>query len=97
MHDNDIIMDNENVFQEAFKVFNSMRENNEGIDIVVRGDDDVPDNNNNGVACHKLVLSAMSPYFRAMFRKLSRHHKKSSIIIYLTNHIHLFYWAIHDS
>lgn len=55
----------ENVFSEAFSVFNSMRDTSENVDIVVRGD---TDSDGAGVSCHKLVLSSMSPYFRAMFR-----------------------------
>ena len=59
----------ENVFTEAFSVFNSMRDTSENVDIVVRGDTDgVCDGADDGIPCHKLVLSAMSPYFRAMFR-----------------------------
>ena len=55
------------VFREAFAVFNSMREASEHTDIILRGDGDT-DHDPGGIACHRLVLAAVSPYFRAMFR-----------------------------
>ena len=48
---------------EAFLVFRDMRDKGEGVDCCLVGEDGGP-----GLACHKLVLSAVSPYFRAMFR-----------------------------
>ena len=54
-------------FREAFAVFNSMREASEHTDIILRGDGDT-DHDPGGIACHRLVLAAVSPYFRAMFR-----------------------------
>ena len=57
------------VFSEAFSVFRSMQDSRESIDCIVRGElEDGEDGEDEGVECHKLVLSAVSPYFRAMFR-----------------------------
>ena len=56
----------QHVFSEAFSVFRSMLDTKESLDCVVRGE--VEEGEDDGVQCHKLVLSAVSPYFRAMFR-----------------------------
>ena len=56
------------VFREAFAVFNSMRETSEHTDIILRGDGDPDHGDPGGIPCHRLVLAAVCPYFRAMFR-----------------------------
>ena len=56
-----------NVFSEAFSVFRSMLDSKESIDCIVRAEVEEGEEED-GVECHKLVLSAVSPYFRAMFR-----------------------------
>ena len=64
------VYNSDEVFREAFAVFNSMREASEHTDIILRGDGgtDHGDHDPGGIACHRLVLAAVSPYFRAMFR-----------------------------
>ena len=56
------------MFREAFTVFSSMRESSEHIDLVLRGDGEADLEAPGGIPCHRLVLAAVSPYFRAMFR-----------------------------
>ena len=56
------------VFSEAFAVFRSMRDTRENIDCIVRGETEEGEVEVEGEECHKLVLSAVSPYFRALFR-----------------------------
>ena len=53
------VFKNETGFSEAFKVLEIMRDDGEGVDVVLRGDD-----NDEPIICHSLVLSSMSPYFR---------------------------------
>lgn len=55
------------VFSEAFSVFRSMLDSKESIDCILRGEVEEGEEEE-GLECHKLVLSAVSPYFRAMFR-----------------------------
>ena len=56
------VFKNETGFSEAFKVLEIMRDDGEGVDVVLRGDDD--DDDEQAIKCHRLVLSSMSPYFR---------------------------------
>ena len=58
----------DDVFREAFAVFNSMRESSEHIDLVLRGDGEADLEAPRGILCHRLVLASVSPYFRAVFR-----------------------------
>lgn len=48
---------------ESFTVFRDMRDKGEFLDCYL-----VAEDGGGEVPCHKLVLSAVSPYFRAMFR-----------------------------
>ena len=52
---------------EAFLLFRDMRDKGEHLDCFLVGEGDGPE-----IGCHKLVLSAVSPYFRAMFRNDSQ-------------------------
>ena len=52
---------------ESFLVFRDMKEKGEHIDCYLVGEGGGPD-----IPCHKLVMSAVSPYFRAMFRNDSQ-------------------------
>ena len=56
------VFKSETGFSEAFKVLEIMRDDGEGVDVVLRGDDD--DEDEQAIKCHSLVLSSMSPYFR---------------------------------
>ena len=62
------VLTSDQFFKEGFAVFRSMRDNRENIDCIVRGETEEGEEEVEGVECHKLVLSAVSPYFRAMFR-----------------------------
>ena len=62
------VLTSHQVFSEAFTVFRSMRDTGENIDCLLRGETEEGEVEVEGVECHKLVLSAVSPYFRAMFR-----------------------------
>ena len=62
------VLTSHQVFSEAFTVFRSMKETGEHIDCSLRGETEEGEVEVEGVDCHKLVLSAVSPYFRAMFR-----------------------------
>ena len=62
------VYNSDDVFREAFAVFNSMRESSEHIDLVLRGDGEADHEAPGGIPCHRLVLASVSPYFRAMFR-----------------------------
>ena len=56
------VFKSETGFSEAFKVLEIMRDDGEGVDVVLRGDD--IDDDEQAIKCHSLVLSSMSPYFR---------------------------------
>ena len=62
------VYNSDDVFREAFAVFNSMRESSEHIDLVLRGDGEADLEAPRGILCHRLVLASASLYFRAMFR-----------------------------
>ena len=62
------VYNSEDVFREAFTVFNSMRQSSEHTDLVLRGDGEADLETPGGIPCHRLVLASVSPYFRAMFR-----------------------------
>ena len=58
------VFSSQNGFVGAFSVLDNMRANDEGVDIVLRGDDVDTNHNQDSVKCHSLVLSSISPYFR---------------------------------
>ena len=58
------VLTSDQFFKEGFAVFRSMRDNRENIDCIVRGETEEGEEEVEGVECHKLVLSAVSPYFR---------------------------------
>ena len=56
-----IIISDDNLLTNAFKTLSVFRENGELCDVVLKTDDGIT------IPAHKVVLSASSPYFRAMF------------------------------